>query len=84
MANRRRKLGKVTCGELLDDVLVHLAEGAKDSTPKIWKLVIEANVRPFFGHLKASSLTTERMREYRKKENGRAEPTRPSIGRFRS
>lgn len=69
--------GKVTCGELLDDVLVHLAEGAKESTAKIWKLVIEANIRPFFGHLKAAALTTERMREYRekRKRQGRSDST---------
>lgn len=58
---------KITCGELLDDVLRHAEENAKASTAKIWKLVIEANLRPFFGKLKAAKLSTERMREYRVK-----------------
>lgn len=58
---------KITCGELLDDVLRHVEENAKASTAKIWKLVIEANLRPFFGKLKAAKLSTERMREYRVK-----------------
>ena len=68
---------KITCGELLDDVLRHVEENAKASTAKIWKLVIEANLRPFFGHLKATKVSTERMREYRKKRisAGRSDAT---------
>jgi integrase len=68
---------KITCGQLLDDVLCHVEENAKASTAKIWKLVIEANLRPFFGHLKAATLSTDRMREYRvkRKAEGRSEAT---------
>jgi integrase len=61
---------KVTCGELLDDVLRHVDENAKASTAKVWKFVIEANLRPFFGHLKAAKVSSDRMREYRDKRKG--------------
>jgi integrase len=64
------KADKVTCGELLDDVLRHVEENAKPSTAKIWKLVVEANLRSFFGHLRAATLSSDRMREYRDKRNG--------------
>lgn len=40
---------KVTCGELLDDLLEHAKHNVKASTEKIWKLVVEASHRPFFG-----------------------------------
>jgi integrase len=68
---------KVTCGELLDDLLEHAKHNTKASTEKIWRLVVEANLRPFFGHRKASSLTTEILREYRRKRiaQGRSEST---------
>jgi hypothetical protein len=49
---------KVTCGELLDDLLEHARTNFKASTEKIARLVIEANIRPFFGHRKAANLTT--------------------------
>jgi integrase len=40
-------------------------------------LVIEANIRPFFGHLRAAALTTETLKEYRRKRSaeGRSETT---------
>ncbi len=38
---------KVTCGELLDDLLQHAKHNVKASTEKIWKLVVEARLRPF-------------------------------------
>jgi integrase len=68
---------KITCGQLLDDVLRHVAENGKASTAKVWKLVIDANLRPFFGHLKAATLSTDRMREYRdqRQAEGRAGST---------
>lgn len=56
---------KVTCGELLDDLLEHADRNIKPSTAAIWRMVIEANVRPFFGKLKAVSLTTAKLKEYR-------------------
>ena len=46
---------KVTCGELLDDLLEHARHNVKASTERIWKLVAEASLRPFFGHRKAAS-----------------------------
>src|SRR5260370_20447198 len=60
----------VTCGQLLDDLLEYADANIKPSTAKIWRLVIEASIRPFFGHLKASTLSTEKMREYRIKRKG--------------
>ncbi len=68
---------KITCGKLLDDVLRHVEENGKASTARIWQLVIEANLRPFFGHLKAATLSTDRMRDYRDKRTaeGRSEAT---------
>lgn len=56
---------RVKCGELLDDVLAHVDATGKPATAKIWKLVIEANLRPFFGHLRAATLTTDILRSYR-------------------
>ena len=50
---------KITCGELLDDVLRHVEENGKASTTKVWKLVIDANLKPFFGDLKAVKITTD-------------------------
>jgi integrase len=72
-----REAMKVTCGELLDDVLRHVEEQGKPSTAKIWKLVIDANLRPFFGHLKATRISTDKLREYRdkRKGEGRADAT---------
>ncbi len=49
---------KVTCSELLDDLLEYAEGNIKASTAHIWKLVIEANIKPFFGHLKTARLTT--------------------------
>jgi hypothetical protein len=40
---------RITCGELLDDLLENARTNIKPSTEKIWRLVIEANIRPFFG-----------------------------------
>lgn len=72
-----REIRKITCGELLDDVLRHVEENGKASTAKIWKLVVEANLRDFFGKLKAANITTEKLREYRdlRKAAGRSEST---------
>jgi len=68
---------KITCGQLLDDVLRHVEENGKASTAKFWQFVTKANLRPFFGHLKAATLSTDRMREYRdkRKAEGRSEAT---------
>ena len=68
---------QVTCGELLNDLLNHARVNIKASTARIWELVIEANIRPFFGAFKASAVTTERLKEYRRKRlgHGRTEAT---------
>jgi integrase len=60
-----READKILCGELLDDVLAHVQATGKASTAKIWGLVIEANLRPFFGHLRAATVNTETLRNYR-------------------
>jgi integrase len=68
---------KVTCGELLDDLLEYAESNIKPSTAHIWKLVVEANIRPFFGHLRAAALTTEKLKEFRRKRlaEGRSDST---------
>ena len=69
--------GRVTCGALLDDLVDHSQTAVKETTAKIWKWCIEANVRPFFGHLKAATLTSEHLKEYRakRKMDGRSDVT---------
>lgn len=68
---------KITCNELLDDLLEYGKANAKPSTVQIWELIINANIRPFFGHLKAAALTTEKLKDYRRKRlaEGRREAT---------
>ena len=68
---------RITCNELLDDLLEYARANIKPSTAHIWELVIAANIRPFFGHLKAGALTTEKLKEYRRKRvaQGRSEAT---------
>lgn len=58
--------GKVTCGELLEDLLEYAEANIKPTTARVWKLVIEATIRPFFGHIRASKLTTEKLKQFRK------------------
>jgi integrase len=55
---------RVLISELLDDVL---DSDIAESTRYVWRLVIEKNIRPFFGSLKAARLTTDKMEEYRKR-----------------
>lgn len=68
---------RVTVGELLDDVLEYAKTNIRPSTEYIWKLVIEKNIRPFFGTLKAQKVTTEKLKEYRRKRiaEGRSDAT---------
>ena len=49
----------------------------KTSTEKIWKLVVEASLRPFFGRRKVATLSTAILKEYRRKRlaEGRSEAT---------
>lgn len=68
---------KITCGELLDDLLDYAKCNIRPSTERIWRLVVEANIRPFFGHRKAGSLTTDLLKDYRRlrRNQGRSEAT---------
>jgi integrase len=65
---------KVTIGELLDDVL---KSDVKESTRYVWQKVVEKNVRPFFGNLRAIRLSTDKMEAYREKRKaeGRSDST---------
>ncbi|MBV9761911.1 MAG: site-specific integrase [Acidobacteriaceae bacterium] len=64
----------VLVNELLDDVL---KSDIKESTRYIWRKVIEKNIRPFFGKLKAQRLTTDHLEAYREKRlaEGRSHST---------
>ena len=55
---------KVLIGELLDDVL---KSDIEESTRYIWKLVVEKNLRPSFGKVRAARLSTDLMDRYREK-----------------
>jgi len=65
---------RVLIGELLDDVL---KSDIKESTRYIWQKVVEKNVRPFFGAMRAQRLTTDHMDDYRakRKAEGRTDTT---------
>ncbi|HTB11118.1 MAG TPA: site-specific integrase [Bryobacteraceae bacterium] len=65
---------KVLIGELLDDVL---KSDIKESTRYIWGKVVEKNIRPFFGKLRARRLSTDHMDQYREKRKaeGRSDAT---------
>jgi len=58
---------KVTLGELLDDFLKNAKATVRDSTHYIYDKVVEANLRPYFGNLRAAKLTTKHLQEYRAK-----------------
>ena len=70
-------LAQVTCGELLNDLLEYADSNIKASTARVWKLVIEATIRPYFGEIRATKLTTEKLKEFRRKRraDGRSEAT---------
>jgi integrase len=70
-------IDRITCNELLDDLIEYATSNIRPSTAHIWNLVITANIRSFFGHLRASALTTEKLKEYRRKRvaEGRSEAT---------
>ena len=47
---------KITCRELLDDLLAHYDAGnAKPTTTRVFRWCIEANLKPYFGDLKAAT-----------------------------
>jgi len=58
---------KALITELLDDVL---KSDIKSTTRYVWQKVIEKNIRPFFGNLKAQRLSTDLMDKYREKRKG--------------
>ena len=57
----------VRINELFDDLLGVDGTKAKAETKYIYKLVIDSHLRPFFGKLKASKLTSDHLKSYRKK-----------------
>src|SRR5713226_1815577 len=65
---------KVLITELLDDVL---KSDIKDSTRYVWRKVVEKNIRPFFGKIRAQRLSTDHMDQYRgkRKAEGRSDAT---------
>jgi hypothetical protein len=65
---------KVLIGELLDDVL---KSDIEESTRYIWKAVVEKNLRPSFGKVRAARLSTDLMDRYREKRTaeGRTDAT---------
>ena len=68
---------RIRIGELLDDLLEHAELNLKPSTKYIWECVIENSLRPHFGAIKAARLTTEHLKEYRRKRltQGRTDAT---------
>jgi integrase len=57
---------RLTVGFLLDHFLKCLAVRVRPATLNIQSLVLEANLRPFFGRLKADKITTEKLLVYRR------------------
>ena len=65
---------KVLIDELLNDVL---KSDIKDTTRYVWEKVVEKNIRPFFGKIRAARLSTDLMDKYREKRKteGRSDST---------
>jgi integrase len=65
---------KVLIGELLDDAL---KSDIAESTRYIWTKVVDKNLRPFFGNIRAARLSTDLMDQYRqkRKSEGRSDAT---------
>ena len=54
---------KVTCGELLDNLLAHYEAGnAKPTTIRVFRCCIEANLKPYIGNMKATTLSTSKLK----------------------
>jgi integrase len=68
---------RVTVGELLTDLMDHAPTNLRPATAYIWSCVIEKNRRPFFAHRQPARLTTEHLKEYRRKRaaEGRSDAT---------
>ena len=59
---------KITCRELLDDLLAHYEAGnAKPTTTRVFRWCIDANLKPYFGDTKAATLSTPKLKAYRDK-----------------
>jgi integrase len=65
---------RILIGELLEDVL---KSDIQESTRYVWRLVIEKNLKPFFGSIRAARLSTDLMDRYRERRihQGRTEAT---------
>jgi integrase len=66
----KKHRGEITGGtpdKSLDDVL---KSDIEDSTRYIWKLVVEKNLRPSFGKVRAARLSTDLMDRYRERRIG--------------
>jgi integrase len=61
------KADQTTLGGILDNYLQHARENLEQNTAYICGLAIEAHLRKPFGHMKPSQLTTEKLKDYRKK-----------------
>jgi integrase len=75
---------RVLIGELLDDLI---KSDVKESTRYIYEKVIEKNIRPHFGSIKASRLNTDMMdayRERRKSESARDSTVNRELSVLRS
>ena len=68
---------RVTISELLNDFARYAKSNVREVTRHIYGLVVEANVRPYFGDLRAAKLTTKHLEEYRQKRraDGRSDTT---------
>jgi integrase len=68
------KPDKVFIGELLDDVL---KSDIAESTRYVWTKVVEKNLKPFFGKVRAARVSTDLMDQYRakRKAEGRTDAT---------
>jgi len=62
-----KETDKVLCGELLDILIEHAERRLRPETAKIYKWTVEAHLREIFGHLRAVSITTSMLKEYRTK-----------------
>jgi integrase len=67
----------VTVGDLLDDLLRNYRIHKRKSFGISCKPVVEANLRPYFGKLKPTQVTTRKLEEYREKrqKEGRSDST---------
>jgi integrase len=67
----------VTVGDLLDDLLRNYRIHKRKSFGISCRPVVEANLRPYFGKLKPTQVTTRKLEEYREKrqKEGRSDST---------